>query len=465
MKSVPKLIRRFVGLLLFSFVLVVILNVAIFAIIASKQIENGHPWSTAEEMAAALQVTESGYALPDAAVQELHSDGARAILIDNSTHEVVWHSDHLPDSIPTSYTLSDIASLTRGYIDGYPTFTSGTQQGLMVLGYPKTSFWKHMWPSWDYQLIAHAPQTALVILIANIALLLLIYVIANSSLLRSVKPITNGIEALPTGQPVYIRETGLLSEVASHINSTSEVLQMQNRQLRKRETARANWIAGVSHDIRTPLSMVMGYADQLKAAHGLTDAERKKAAIILKQSERIRNLVSDLNLASKLEYNMQPIRWKVENAVALVRQAAVDFINADLDGKYPIEWTTDEALSVCQIHADRDLLQRAVSNLIQNCIHHNEDGCTIYVSVAEDGSNCVICVEDDGTGATDEQIEKLNTAPHYMVCDKNTTEQRHGLGLLIVKQIADSHRGKVVIEHSRYSGLAVKILLPTVSGP
>lgn len=95
----------------------------------------------------------------------------------------------------------------------------------------------------------------------------------------------------------------------------------------------------------------------------------------------------------------------------------------------------------------------------------NEDGCIIYVSVAEDGSNCVICVEDDGTGATDEQIEKLNTAPHYMVCDKNTTEQRHGLGLLIVKQIADSHRGKVVIEHSRYSGLAVKILLPTVSGP
>lgn len=462
MKSVPKLIRRFVGLLLLSFVLVVILNLLIMAIIASNQIANGHPWSTAEEMAAALQTTENGYVLPDAAVQELHSDGAWAILIDNSTHEVVWHSDHLPDSIPTSYTLSEIASLTRGYIDGYPTFTSGTRQGLMVLGYPKTSFWKHMWPSWDYQLIAHAPKIALLVLTANIALLLLIYVIANSRVLRDLKPITNGIEALPTGEPVYIREKGLLSEVASHINSTSEVLQMQNRQLRKRETARANWIAGVSHDIRTPLSMVMGYADQLISAHGLTDEERKKAAIILKQSERIRNLVSDLNLASKLEYNMQPIHWNEENAVALVRQAAVDFINADLDGKYPIAWTTDENLSVCQIHADRDLLKRAVSNLIQNSIHHNEDGCTIYVSVAEDGSNCVICVEDDGIGVTDEQIETLNTAPHYMVCDENTTEQRHGLGLLIVKQITDSHHGKTVIGHSRYGGLAVKIMLPAV---
>ena len=179
MKSVPKLIRRFVGLLLLSFVLVIILNVVIFAIIASNQLSNGHPWSTAEEMAAALQTTESGYALSDAAVKELQSNGAWAILIDNSTHDVVWHSDSLPDSIPMSYTLSDIASLTRGYIDGYPTFTSGTEQGLMVLGYPKTSFWKHMWPSWDYQLIAHAPQIALIVLIANIVLLLLIYVIAN----------------------------------------------------------------------------------------------------------------------------------------------------------------------------------------------------------------------------------------------------------------------------------------------
>lgn len=462
MKSVPKLIRRFVGLLLLSFVLVVILNVVIFAVIASDQAENGHPWSTAEEMAAALQATESGYALPDAAAKELQSDGAWAILIDNSTHDVVWHSDPLPDSIPMRYTLSDIAGLTRGYIDGYPTFTSGTEQGLMVLGYPKTSFWKHMRPSWDYQLIAKAPQIACVVLIANTVLLLLIYVIANSRVLRDLKPIISGIAALPTGEPVYIRETGLLSEVASHINSTSEVLQTQNRQLRKRETARANWIAGVSHDIRTPLSMVMGYADQLKAAHGLTDEERKKAAIILKQSERIRNLVSDLNLASKLEYNMQPIRWKEENAVALVRQAAVDFINADLDGKHPIAWTTDENLSVCRVHADRDLLKRAVSNLIQNSIRHNENGCTVYVSVAKDARNCVICVEDDGIGATDEQIEKLNTATHYMVCDHNTGEQRHGLGLLIVKQIADSHRGKVVIEHSRYGGFAVKIILPAV---
>lgn len=171
------------------------------------------------------------------------------------------------------------------------------------------------------------------------------------------------------------------------------------------------------------------------------------------------NLINDLNLASKLEYNMQPVNIRTENAVALVRQVAVDFINMDIEAKYPIIWDTPENLSLCPIPADRDLLKRAVSNLIQNSINHNEEGCHIYVSVKDMGETCEITVADDGVGASDEMIERLNHAPHYMVCDENTVEQQHGLGLLIVKQIAASHHGDVQIGHSPQGGFAVRIRL------
>ena len=460
MKSVPKLIRRFVSILLLSSVLLIVLNIVIIAVIAAGQAANAGPWKTAEEAATSIKSTDNGYILSEEVSEKLNSQDVWAILIDNGTLEVVWHTDNLPDTVPMRYTVSDIADLTRGYIDGYPTFTSGTDNGLIVVGYPKDSFWKHLWPSWDYQLIAHAPQTALSIIAINLTAIFIIYAAANTKLLKSVKPITNGIQALSTGEPVHVREKGLLSEVSVHINKTSEVLQSQKYQLWKKETARANWIAGVSHDIRTPLSMVMGYASQLEVSAHLTDDERKMAAVILKQSERIKNLVSDLNLATKLEYNMQPINARQENAVAIVRQVAVNFINTNIDSKYSIEWITDEALSACFVNADRDLLKRAVSNLIQNCLNHNESGCTIYVSVEAAQNNCIIRIEDNGIGATDEQIEQLDTAPHYMVCDTNTTEQRHGLGLLIVKQIAASHHGTTVIEHSRFGGFEVKIILP-----
>ncbi len=462
MKSVPKLIRRFVGWLLLSVVLLAMVNVLILFAVVSGQKANAGPWAAAKTVAEALTETENGCVLSDEGAAVLDSAGAWAILIDNDTKSVVWSSENLPDSVPQTYTLSDIAGLTRGYINGYPAFPAGTQSGLVVLGFPKTSYWKHMWPSWDYQLIAHAPQIALIAVGANLLVILLIYAVANIKVLRSIRPITNGIRKLPSGEPVFVRETGLLSEIAHHINATSEVLQMQKRQLQKRETARANWIAGVSHDIRTPLSMVVGYAGQLQSASGLTEEERHKVDIILKQSGRIRDLVSDLNLASKLEYNMQPVRCRQENAVALVRQAAADFVNADPDGKYPIEWKTREDLGVCMVSADRDLLKRAVSNLLQNSAAHNENGCTIWVSVEEKGESCVICVEDNGIGASDEQIRALNTAPHYMVCDEAVAGQRHGLGLLLVKQIADSHHGEVLIGHSRCGGFAVTITLPVI---
>lgn len=461
MKSLPKLIRRYVGILLLSCVLLLVLNVVLLAVFTARQAPNAYPWKTAEKVADALQQTDDGgYALPDAVSLELKNSNVWAIFIDNETKQVKWQTANLPETIPFSYTLSDVASLTRGYIDGYPTFTGETEDGLIVLGYPKDSFWKHMWPSWDYKMIANLPRIALSVLAINAALIFLIYVVANSKLLKSIKPIVNGIQSLPMGEPVYIKEKGLLSELAMNINKTSEILQSQNYQLRRKETARANWIAGVSHDIRTPLSMVMGYAGWLREDTHLTDDERRKAAIIVKQSERMRNLINDLNLASKLEYNMQPVHPKNENMIAIVRQVVVDFINMDIDDKHPIEWEADEDLTFCTVNVDRDLMKRAISNLIQNSINHNEQGCNIYVSVASQNGQCAITVADDGIGTTDEQIEMLNKAPHYMFCDKNVAEQRHGLGLLIVKQIIAAHGGSSTIEHSAHGGFCVKLTLP-----
>lgn len=463
MKSVPKLIRRFVGILLLSSVLIVMINFLVLAVLMASQAPDkvASPYTIAAEAGKALQVSEHGnYILSESMSAKLGDCGAWAIFIDNATLQVAWKTDNVPATVPNDYTLSDIANLSVGYLDGYPTYTGENENGVVVIGFPKDSFWKHTRASWDYSLIANSLQIVLIVLFINVVLILVIYVIANIKLLKSVKPITKGIQDLSAGERIHIPETGVLSEISANINRTSDILQKQQEQLRKKETARANWIAGVSHDIRTPLSMVMGYAGQLESSCNLSEAERKKAAVIVKQSGRMKDLINDLNLASKLEYNMQPLMKKQENAVALVRQVVVDFMNMDIDDKFPIEWKTDGNLSTCSIDADKDLLKRAISNLIQNSINHNENGCTIYVSVSADNDKCIICVEDNGIGASDEQIETLNHAPHYMVCDTNTTEQRHGLGLLIVKQIMDGHNGTVLINHSKYGGFEVILKIP-----
>ena len=460
MKNIPKLIRRFVGIMMLSTILLVILNVAFYAIIFVRNMSVFSPWDMAEQAADALQLTDIGFFLPDDIASKLKEQNVWAVLIDDDTRKVIWKTNNLPNNIPMQYTLSDIAELTRGYVDGYPTFTGESQNGLLILGYPKDRFWKHTRASWNYDFIANLPKNTIIILAINTVLIFLIYAVTNSKLLHSIKPITNGIQNLSSSNPIYIKEKGVLAELAEQINKTSEILQRQTEQLRKKETARANWIAGVSHDIRTPLSMVMGYAGQLASSKNLSEVERKKASVIVKQSKRMKDLINDLNLASKLEYDMQPLTIKQENAISIVRQVIVDFMNMDIDDRFPIEWRTADTLSVCYINADKDLLKRAISNLIQNSINHNERGCVIYASVDDDDNTCRICIEDSGIGASDEQIDSLNNTPHYMVCDTNTTEQRHGLGLLIVKQIINGHNGKVVIDHSEYGGFKVILIIP-----
>lgn len=465
MNNLPKLIRRFTAILLLSFVLLVFANFAILAFLMAWQSPSvtDSPYNVAIQTGKALQISESGYILQEDISTQLKEQDIWAFVVDNDTLQIVWKTENVPDTIPTSYSLSDIADLSVGYLHGYPTYTGETENGIVVLGYPKDSFWKHTRASWNYNFFAHLPQIVFIVLAVNITVILLIYVIANMKFLKPVKPIIKGIQDLSIGEPVHIPEKGLLSDISANINRTSNILQEQRHLLKKKETARANWIAGVSHDIRTPLSMVMGYAGQLKDDANLTDEERQKAEVIVKQSKRMQNLINDLNLASKLEYNMQPINPAKQNLIAIVRQVVVDFINMDIEDKYPIEWQTDEALTVCPVNADKDLLKRAACNLIQNSINHNEHGCKIYICVTVDDNCCAIKVSDDGVGATDELIEKLNKTPHYMLCDENTTEQRHGLGLLIVKQIVSAHNGRTVIEHSSYGGFSVKLTLPILA--
>lgn len=458
MNGMAKLIRRCIAVLSFSTLLLLALNMLLLMAVSARLNANAGPWTTAEETARALRQEGGRFVLSKAQAAQLLEEDAWAVLIDSQTLEVLWHTKHLPKEVPLSYTAGQIAALTRGYIGEYPAFTAESDAGLVVLGYPKERYWKHMYPSWDYRLIQHAPYLFLIAAGINLAAVFLISIVANARLLKSVHPIAEGIEALPSGDPVQVKEQGILSSLAVKINETSRMMQAQRLELIKKETARANWISGVSHDIRTPLSMVMGYAGQLAENAALPEADRKKAEIICAQSIRMKNLVGDLNLASKLEYNMQPLSQEPVSLAALARQSAADFINAGLEEPYSVTLEILPAASECRLRGDKALLVRAVRNLLENARAHNPAGCGIKITVSRNGDRLRLAVEDDGVGISDEKLEKLRHTPHYMMQDTGTGEPRHGLGLLIVQQIAAAHGGEVVFGRGEMGGFLVEMV-------
>ena len=463
MKSIGKLIRRFCLVFLTAAVLVIVLNVVLFVTLSYtfSQKENNGGWTRAQNIADQFARTqEGGYELLEQGQQLLKESRAWAVLVENDTGNVIWESGNLPPSVPRHYTAAELSRAVMGYIEDYPVIWASQGEHVLLLGGPKTAYWKLLHNTFDYKLIANAPKIFLAFLVCNLLFLTLVYMAAVSGILRSVGPIVKGIKSLGEEEEVYVREKGLLSDMAVSINRTSQKLKTQEYSLKKKDTARANWIAGVSHDIRTPLSMVLGYASQLEEDPELSKEAKRKAEIIRRQSLRMKNLINDLNLASKLEYQVQPVNSRKLNAVSMVRRIAVDFLNLDLKEQYPIEWVTDGTPAVCMIQGDEGLLKRAVSNLLFNCQVHNPEGCAIRIGVQKERENCCITVSDNGAGVSEEKLESIKNAPHYMVCDTNTGEQRHGLGLLIVRQIMQAHQGEMELSRSSEGGFQVKLSLP-----
>ena len=105
MKSIPKLIRRFVGIMMISTMLLVILNIAFYIIMFWKYTTNTSAWDIADKAAESLRFTDSGYTLSDEIAAELKEQNVWAILIDDNTRQVIWQTENLPNNIPKQYTL------------------------------------------------------------------------------------------------------------------------------------------------------------------------------------------------------------------------------------------------------------------------------------------------------------------------------------------------------------------------
>lgn len=280
---------------------------------------------------------------------------------------------------------------------------------------------------------------------ANFSIAILLAFLSGFRFFNSLKKVADGVRSIAEKKPVDIKVNGALNELAVDINKASEEIIRQQKIIDKRDNARNNWIIGVSHDIRTPLSMIMGYSSSLENNKGLNENTRKQVSIIRSQSEKIKELINDLNLTVKLEYEMQPLKLERLNICSIIRKVCVDYLNNMYDERYNIDLDIEDSSQRFIMDGDSRLLERVFNNLIGNSINHNVEGCDISIKIRsikklEDDSKEKILIEicDNGTGFTKEKLEELNNS------NELPTGKNHGLGLFIVKQIVQVHKGNII---------------------
>lgn len=391
-----------------------------------------------------ITVSKSGYDM-------LKSQYVWAILL-NDKGTAIW-SWNLPKEIPTQFTAPEIAAFSKWYLKDYPVNVWKHGNGLLVAGGKKNSLWKY---GFDLPQIVmeKLPGFLLLVLIINIFLILLLSVLFGLRFYRSLRSLANGIEQLARQEHVNLPEKGITTQLSQKLNETSLILETQSAYLTKRDSARTNWISGVSHDIRTPLSMIMGYAESLESDTSLDWEQQQQASIIKMQSMKIKKLIEDLNLTSKLEYNMQPLRIKPYSPAALLREIVTSYYNNGLSDQYSIHLNIDKHLETIRSLGDSDLLSRAFQNIIGNSIGHNINGCNIFITAQCSGTIFFITFSDDGKGIPANVIAVLQT-------DLEPVEnQPHIMGLRIVKQIVTAHQGTLEISTGLNKESEIRLTFP-----
>ena len=387
----------------------------------------------------------------DTVAQKLISErNVWAMILDNNGC-VIW-DENMPDDLPRQYSLQDVASFSRWYLDDYPVSIWERDDGLLVVGYEAGSLWKSR-ITFDADYVAPLFYCSIGIFLANIIIVILLFIHNTRKLEKSIGPILNGIQQLSKGKPVHLDESGKLSEIKSGLNKAGDYLM-------KKDNTRAVWIRGISHDIRTPLSIILAYSSEMEETPTLPETTRKQAGIILRQSEKLKNLVSDLNLTTKLEYSMQAIHKQNMDAVELARQVVSGILNDGIPEQFEIEFYEEQPGKILQLNGDNLLLQRMLGNLIHNSIVHNPTGCIIGFSVGSHENNCIFIVSDNGHGMSEPQLNALNSNEDIFSSQKSEGDTEHGLGLKIVRQIVKAHQGTIQFSAIIPHGLNVIITLP-----
>lgn len=451
MNTLSRLFSRTFAVFSFFIVFLIVLNLGLFAITFYGVIHHDYGPDSPSVMLQKTAETLSGQHISPIMEEPLRQAEIWAMVI-NDAGKVV-SSAALPPEIPDQFSLGDVAVFSRGYLHDYPVFVRRLDHGLLVLGYPKNSYIKLTSNYYSYSTLTRLPLYVLGTLLLDLILLFTAYILSKIKVQRAAGPLISALNTFPRSQRGTLSTRGELAAVAASVNQAAELIHRQNE-------ARANWIRGVTHDLRTPLSMILGYADRIAHDPQASPVIQAQARIIQKQSVKIKDLIQDLTLVSQLEYEMQPLRKQEIHLARLLRTIAADTLNAGLADVYSLDLDISKEAEDLQLACDPRLIRRAIGNLIGNSVAHNPQGCSITLKLETDKGQIILTAADDGIGLSDAQRQNLEETPHYLESIDERLDLRHGLGLILVRQITEVHGGTMKIESGFHEGFRVTLTFP-----
>lgn len=280
----------------------------------------------------------------------------------------------------------------------------------------------------------------------------------SKRLTRPLSALIDGIKQLAhKNYLVHFNTKGIYKDVFYNINMLSEELKANEIERNKLDRMKEEWITNISHDIKTPLASIQGYAEMMRDKdYDFTVEEMQDyAEIIERKSLYLKDMIEDLNLSTRLRNKELTLHLKSVNIVSLVRNIVIDTLNDARYGKRNINFRYSDKVILKE--ADETLIRRAVANLIYNAVVHNDEEVDIQVSVEKEMESVRIVIEDRGKGIRHEEIERIFDR-YYRGTNTGVLHKGAGLGMAITHDIVKAHNGEIHVMSELYSGTRIEIL-------
>jgi len=255
-----------------------------------------------------------------------------------------------------------------------------------------------------------------------------------------------------------------LSTLLWEVYRTGQSLESEIQELKEMESYRREFIGNVSHELKTPIFSVQGFAETL--LDGALDDESVNRTFlqkILHHANRLDNLARDLSTITKIETDELDMSNEAFTVMELF-DAAIESveIRAEEKGIMPRQKVAPD---LPQVYGDFDRLRRVLVNLVDNAIKYNEEGGTVQLEAETENDEVVIRVVDDGIGISPDHLPRLTERFYRVDKSRSRNQGGTGLGLAIVKHILAAHDRELQVESTPGEGSTFRFTLPTSPQP
>lgn len=316
-------------------------------------------------------------------------------------------------------------------------------------------------------------EAAILLSGANVALLVYVIIIKPIlHIIRWIQVLSKGTYQIPKGigytlvgpttgnSSVFNRSINFFyKDLFLHMEMLTHKLKQNEIERKTAEENRREWIAGITHDLKTPLSYIQGYSSMIVAEQYQWSYEELKdfGSKIEEKSKHIKNLIDDLNITFQSDSGKITLKKSRVDIIEFLRNTVLDTANSPRSNEYQFSFVTE--IKGHDLDIDKVLFQRSLQNILMNAILHNPPGTEIEVSVKPEINGLKIHISDNGKGMDEEEADKLFER-YYRGIPTDSPVEGSGLGLAIARQLIELHDGLITAKSIKEQGTVIEIFLP-----